>query len=162
MLSLARSQFDLSAQEFRDGLALHYKKPLLFFPSVCDGCGRQFSIEHALDCCFGGLIGCRHNGVCDAFCDLASLVWSPITKEPVVHDDSVTGADTLVADLCVCGVWEPQTETLLDIRVVDTDAQSIVLTLPMMFWVLLKLRRSGNIRRLARINVPHLLHFVFL
>ena len=32
--------------------------------------------------------------------------------------DSVDSADTLIADLCVCGVWEPQTEALFDIRVV--------------------------------------------
>ena len=121
---MARSQFDLSAQEFRDGLALRYKKPLLSLPSVCDGCGGQFSIGHALDCRFGGLVGRRHNEVRDAFGDLASLVWSPVTKEPVVRDGSATGADTLVADLCVRGVWEPQTEALFDIRVVDTDAQS--------------------------------------
>ena len=38
--------------------------------------------------------------------------------------DGSASADTLVADLCVCGVWEPQTEPLFDIRVVDTDAWS--------------------------------------
>ena len=38
VLPLARSQFDLSAQEFRDGLDLHYRIPLLSFPAVCDGC----------------------------------------------------------------------------------------------------------------------------
>ena len=75
VLPLARSQFDLSAQEFRDGLALRYKKPLLSLPSVCDGCGAPFSIEHALDCRFGGLVTLRHNEVRDAFGDLASLVW---------------------------------------------------------------------------------------
>ena len=65
----ARSQFDLSAQEFRDGLALRYKKPLLSLPSLCDGCGTpiiiNFSIEHALDCRFGGLVTHRHNEVRD-------------------------------------------------------------------------------------------------
>ena len=40
-----------------------------------------------------------------------------------MHDGSA-GADTLIADLCVCGVWEPQTEALFDIRVVDTDVWS--------------------------------------
>ena len=30
----------------------------------------------------------------------------------------------IIADLCVRGAWEPQIEELLDIRVVDTDAQS--------------------------------------
>ena len=93
------------------------------FPAVCDGCGAPFSTEHALDCHFGGLVTRRHNEVRDAFGDLASLVWSPVVKEPVVHDGSA-GADVLIADLCVCGVWGPQTEALFDIRVVDTDARS--------------------------------------
>ena len=124
VLPLARSQFDLSAQEFRDGLALRYKKPLLALPLSCDGCGAPFSIEHALDCRFGGLVCRRHNEVHDAFGDLASLVWSPVTKEPIVCDGSVDASDTLIADLCVRGVWQPQTEALFDIRVVDTDARS--------------------------------------
>ena len=38
--------------------------------------------------------------------------------------DSSNGADALIADLCVRGAWEPQTEVLFDVRVVDTDAQS--------------------------------------
>ena len=103
VLPLARSQFDLSAQEFRDDLALRYKKPLLSLTSVCDGCGAPFSIEHALGCRFGGLVTRRYNEVRDAFGNLASLVWAPVVKEPVVHDGSA-GADTLIADLCVQGV----------------------------------------------------------
>ena len=63
VLPLASSQFDLSAQEFGDGLALRYKKPLLSVPSVCNGCGAPFSIEHALDCRFGGLVNRRQNEV---------------------------------------------------------------------------------------------------
>ena len=38
--------------------------------------------------------------------------------------DSSDGADALIADLFVCGAWEPQTEALFDIRVVDNDARS--------------------------------------
>ena len=45
-----------------------------------------------------GLVTRRHNEVRDAFGDLASLVWSPVVKEPVVHDGSA-GADILIADL---------------------------------------------------------------
>ena len=126
-MPLASGQFDLSilrAQDFRESLALHYKNPLLSLPSsVCDGCGMPFSTEHALDCRFGGFVPCRHNEVQDAFGDLASLVGSPVVKEPVVRDGS-TGANTLIADLCVHMVWEPQTEALFDIRVVDTDVWS--------------------------------------
>jgi len=67
VLPLERSQFNLSVQEFRDGLALHYRKPLQCLPAACDGCGAPFIIEHALDCR-------KHNEVCDAFGDLTSLV----------------------------------------------------------------------------------------
>ena len=73
VLPLARSQFDLSAQEFRDGLVLCHKKLLLSLPSVCDGCGEPFTIEHTLDCHFGGLVTRRHNEVWDAFGVLASV-----------------------------------------------------------------------------------------
>ena len=38
--------------------------------------------------------------------------------------DGSSGANTLIADLCVHGVREPQTEAMFDIRVVDTDARS--------------------------------------
>ena len=86
-----------------DGLALHYRKPLLSLSSVCDGCGAPLSIEHALDCRFGGLVTRRHNEVHDAFGDLASLVWSPVVKEPFVNDGSAS-ADTLIADLCPWGL----------------------------------------------------------
>ena len=120
VLPFARDQFDLSAQEFCDGLALLYKKPLLSMPSVCDRCGAH---EQSLDCRFGGLIGFRHNEASDAFGDLTSLVWSPVTKEPVVCD-GVAGVNILIADLCVCRVWELQIEALFDIRVIDTDAWS--------------------------------------
>jgi len=105
-LPLERSQFDLSVQEFRDGLSLHYRKPLLCLPAACDGCGASFNIEHALDCRYGGFVGHRHSEVHDAFSDLASLIWSPVYKEPVVCDRSAGNSDTLIADLCVCGVWQ--------------------------------------------------------
>ena len=74
VLPLARSLFDLSAQEFKDGLALIYNKPLLTLPSVCDGCGTPFSIEHALDCRLRGLVTYKHDELQNAFGDLASLV----------------------------------------------------------------------------------------
>ena len=38
-----------------------------------------------------------------------------------MHDESA-GANSLITDLCVRGVWEPQIKALFDIRMVDTDA----------------------------------------
>ena len=88
-MSLEKSQFDLSAQEFRDVLALRCRKPLLCLPPCCEGCGAPFTIKHALDCRIGGLVGRRHNEVCDVFGDLAALVWNQVVKEPVVSDKTL-------------------------------------------------------------------------
>ena len=56
---------------------------------------------------------------------LAALAFSHVTKEPVVRHGS-GDEDGLICDLAVRGVWNPQTEALLDVRVVNTDAQSYV------------------------------------
>ena len=50
-------------------------------------------------------------------------MWSPVVKEPVVSDGSGGIFELLVADLCVRGVWQPQTKALFDIGMVDTDAR---------------------------------------
>ena len=44
--------------------------------------------------------------------------------EPVICEQSASSDGSLVADLCVRGVWIPRSEALFDIRVVETDAQS--------------------------------------
>ena len=72
----AKHQFDLSEQEFRDALAIRYRKPLLGIPPYCDGCSAPFDLTHALSCRKGGLVTQRHNEVRDAFGDLASLAWN--------------------------------------------------------------------------------------
>jgi hypothetical protein len=120
-----KHHFDLTAQEFRDALALRYRKPLLSIPSSCDGCGADIVLSHALSCRFGGLVTQRHNEVRDTFGDLASLAWGQVIKEPIVRDaNNSSDTPALVADLSIRGVWIPQAEALFDIRVTDTDAQS--------------------------------------
>ena len=122
---VSKHHFDLSAQEFRDSLALRYRKPLQSIPSTCDGCSAAMDLSHALSCRRGGLVTQRHNEVRDAFGDLAALAWSQVIKEPVVREaSSLSRSPALVADLSVRGVWVPQAEALFDIRVIDTDAQS--------------------------------------
>jgi len=125
VLPLSQYQFDLSAVEFRDALALRYRRPLLNLPALCDGCGEQFTVDHAMNCKKGGLIIQRHNEIRDALGDLANLAWSQVHREPVVREaDEAKNIQALVADLGIRGVWQPQTLALLDIRVINTDAES--------------------------------------
>ena len=51
-----------------------------------------------------------------------------MTTEPVVRSPGTGGSDDggLVCDLAVRGVWNPQTDVLLDFKVVNTDASSYV------------------------------------
>ena len=93
-------------------------------PADCDGCGGEFTPQHALDCRKGRFIIQWHNEVRDALGELASIAFRDVIREPIVTDaDPVRGLPALVADLGVRGLWAAQTEALLDIRVMDTDAQ---------------------------------------
>ena len=124
-LPIAHHHFDLSATEFRDALALRYNRPLLNMPANCDGCGAATSLEHALDCKKGGLVTQRHNEVRDVIGDLASVVFKEVVKEPVAQEaNDAEGVPSLIADLRIRGVWQPQTVALFDVRVTDTDAPS--------------------------------------
>ena len=89
----------------------------------CNGCSAPSSLDHALICKKGGLIIQRHNELRDAIGDLAALVWRHVHGEPIIKDSS-NGHDALVADLGICGVWQPQAEALFDICMIDTDTQS--------------------------------------
>jgi len=48
VLPVSQDHYDLTAQEFRDALALRYRKPLLNVPSSCDGCGAPFHLTMPL------------------------------------------------------------------------------------------------------------------
>ena len=107
---------------------MRYHKPLVQMPSVCDGCGAEFSVDHGLNCPKGGNVIERHNEIRDVTGQLASMAFSHVTSEPVVREASTARGERdhcgLVCDLAVRGVWHPQTEALFDFRVCNADAQS--------------------------------------
>ena len=139
MLPLRHDQFDLSAQEFQDALALCYRKPLLGLPANCDGCGSSFTIEHALDCRFVGLVTRRHNEVWDAIGNLASLVWGQVSREPIVCEATAGSQDILVVDLAVRGFGNLNVKLYLTSRWWIQMLPHIDLVLPKMCYALLSL-----------------------
>ena len=52
---------ELSQEELCDNLRLKYGLMPQDIPANCDGCGKKFSIEHALSCPKGGLVLARHD-----------------------------------------------------------------------------------------------------
>lgn len=124
VMPLTKHDFDLSPYEFRDAIAIRYKRQPIKMPRACDGCGHNhFTLEHALDCKTGGLVTRRHNEVRDVLGDLMATAWGNCVKEPIIREAS-NSLPALRGDLACRGVWEPQREALFDVRVVDTDAPS--------------------------------------
>ena len=54
-----------------------------------------------------------------------AMGFNNVLKEPIVRDGDIQGDNQgLVTDLAVRGIWQPQTEALFDVRVIDTDPES--------------------------------------
>ena len=87
--------------------------------------GADFTLQHGMECKKGGLVIQRHNEVRDCLVDISSQVWPSVIKEPIVREVDPSSNDVGIRlDLGVQGLWSPQTEALLDIRIIDTDAPS--------------------------------------
>ena len=87
---------ELSREEFRDNLCLRYGLMPQDIPATCNGCGKMFSIEHALSCPNGGLVLLWHNYAAMEWGALGSraLVSSAITYEPKINSRTVQGERT--------------------------------------------------------------------
>ena len=75
---------ELSCWEFRNNICLRYGLMPQDIPVTCDGCGKKFSIEHALSCPKGGLVLARSDDAAKKWGALGAraLVPSAITHEP--------------------------------------------------------------------------------
>ena len=83
----------LSQEEFWDNLCLRYELMPQDIPATCDGCGKKFSIEHALSCLKGGLVLARYDVAANEWGSLGAraLVPSAITYKPKINSRIVKG-----------------------------------------------------------------------
>ena len=117
--------FNLHADEFRDSVACRYGKTPPNLPAWCDGCGKPFDVNHALECKNGGLVYQRHNEMRDENCDLNKKAgFSQVICEPIVRDADVNGLGELRGDWSVRGFWTPQRMAVFDTRIFNARASS--------------------------------------
>ena len=125
MIPTHDNQFLLSADEFRDSIALRYARNPIRLSGLCDGCSCPFDVNHALNCKKGGLVGARHNESRDLNIDMLKMTGlSQVIREPVVKESDSDGKGGLRLDWGVRGFWEFQREALFDIRIINADAPS--------------------------------------
>ena len=87
-------------------------------PAICNGCGKRFSIEHALSCPKGGLVLERHDDVAKEWGALGSraLVPSAITYERKINSRTVQGERTGAGARQVSGTADGGTYTVGEAR----------------------------------------------
>ena len=133
---------ELGCDEFRDALRLRYGRTPAFLPEKCDGCGSNFTLEHAFTCKVGGLIIQRHDEINQELANLSRMALKPssVRAEPLIstgslcktsnptQDNSVKLQDPCDTrargDLLVRSLWKNGSDCIIDVRVTDLDAPS--------------------------------------
>ena len=87
---------ELSWEESRDNTCFRYGLMPQDIPATCDGCGKHFSIEHALSCPKGVLVLVCHDETINEWGSLGarSLVPINITYKPKINSRTVQGERT--------------------------------------------------------------------
>ena len=121
----ARNGNQLSANEWRDGIAFRLGSEPKGLQPRCDGCGDRFDVDHALKCKKGGLIIRRHNDVCKELQQLSEMNWPGTILEPVIRHGNPSlpeghpERDGRIGDLLVRGgVHTSQTDAIIDVQVI--------------------------------------------
>eukprot|EP00957_Ditylum_brightwellii_P058820 4459498-Ditylum_brightwellii.AAC.2 len=146
----------LGKDEFRDIISYRYKITPKDLPAICNGCGKQHSLQHVLQCKSDGLIlGCQD----DAHDDLGHVSTQACSPSSIRNDPKIkssqkdksrkdcrgdtttkTGKDTvhihnkcskdkdpgLYGDLLIWRLWKCQTDCIINICITDTDANSYI------------------------------------
>ena len=130
-LPLKEKGFHLSKSDFWDAMCLRYNLEFKRAPANC-GCGKSFSMDHALSCMKGGYISMRHDNVRDLTANLLKEVANDVRTEPrlieltgekFAHKTANT-EDEARLDISARNFWSPGTKAFCDIRIFNPLAES--------------------------------------
>ena len=131
-LPIEEHGFALHKGAFRDALCLRYGWRPTHLPSHCI-CGRQFTVEHALNCPRGGFPSIRHNEIRNITADLLSEIChsvgtepnlQPVTEEQLTHR-TANREDGARLDIVAESFWGRDRQcAFFDVRVFNPFAQS--------------------------------------
>ena len=128
-LPLQAMGFVLNRQEFRDAICLRYGWKIPHTPSFCV-CGKSNSVEHTLNCKWGGYVYMRHNNVRDLEALMLKEVCKDVRTEPEllpIGDTEVQSSikgDKARADVSAVGFWSPMERTFLDVQIIHPNSSS--------------------------------------
>ena len=154
-------------------------------PTHCDGCEARFTISHSLDCKKGGLVTARHNELRDGVADLAGKAFTPshVRSDPLIYSGRAMSrmkpkpagsniknpiGETTAApevteqkgDVLIRDLWQQGTDSVHNMRVMNTDALSYVKKTPEK--CLHKAEKGKNCRRCWRQASRYIFFFPLL
>ena len=135
-LPLKEAGWILGKRFFRTYLDMREGKEPLGLEKYCDGCGKDFSAAHALDCDKGGLVHRRHEGLVK-YVAVESDKWfsgvttkfrlTEVTGEEMMYKSAKT-KDGSVPDVRVPGLFESCRAAYLDGWVTNTTSSTAIKT----------------------------------
>ena len=129
-MPLKAENFVLNKREFSDALCLRYRWQMKRLPTTCP-CGKNYDVDHALNCAKGGFIHQRHNRVRNLFANLMSEIHRDVAIEPLLMP--LTGeqlpspsiiTEEARLDISTRGFWQDGQRAFFDVRVFNPFAQS--------------------------------------
>ena len=131
-LPLRSANWALGKRFFRTCLDKREGKEPLGLEKVCDGCGKDFSSSHGVDCKKGGLVRARHEHGVDFVCEESAAAFNGVTTkfrltevtgEKFQYKTAKTG-DEAVPDVMVPGLYDRRRAAYLDFEVTNTDSST--------------------------------------
>jgi hypothetical protein len=122
----------LHKKDFVDAIYIRYAWPIPDLPLQCV-CGKNFDLQHSLDCLVGGFRGLQHNEVRDLVADcLTESHYRLVETEPELLPlsgesfklRSANKEDEARSDVKCVGFWRKMRQALFDIRIISPYARS--------------------------------------